>query len=109
MLGNLCIPHYSSIRVRLTPRKGSDNVSGAENQQERPGFEQWVVGFVDGEGCFSAPIYRNPTYRIGWQVQPAFAVVQGEKSVCVLHELKAFFGCGAVPFFEKKPSENGES
>jgi hypothetical protein len=27
-------------------------VTGAVNQQERPGFEQWVVGFVDGEGCF---------------------------------------------------------
>jgi hypothetical protein len=71
-------------------------VSGAENQQERPGFEQWVVGFVDGEGCFSAPIYRNPTYRIGWQVQPAFAVVQGERSVHVLYELKKFFGCGGI-------------
>jgi hypothetical protein len=30
-----------------------DNPSGAGNQQERPGLEQWVVGFVDGEGCFS--------------------------------------------------------
>jgi hypothetical protein len=26
----------------------SDNPSGAGNQQERPGLEQWVVGFVDG-------------------------------------------------------------
>jgi hypothetical protein len=25
-------------------------VTGADNQQERPGFEQWIVGFVDGEG-----------------------------------------------------------
>jgi hypothetical protein len=24
-----------------------DNPSGAGNQQERPGLEQWVVGFVD--------------------------------------------------------------
>jgi hypothetical protein len=23
-------------------------VSGADNQQERPGIEQWIVGFVDG-------------------------------------------------------------
>jgi hypothetical protein len=27
---------------------GSDNPTGADNQQERPGIEQWVVGFVDG-------------------------------------------------------------
>ena len=71
-----------------------ENVSGADNQQERPGFEQWVVGFVDGEGCFSVPIFRNATTRLGWQVQPEFAVVQGARSVRVLHELKQFFGCG---------------
>ena len=73
-----------------------DKPSGADDQQERPGIEQWIVGFVDGEGCFSVPIFRNRTYRIGWQVQPAFAVVQGERSVHVLHELKSFFGCGEV-------------
>ena len=27
----------------------SENPSGADNQQERPGFAQWVVGFVGGE------------------------------------------------------------
>ena len=73
-----------------------DDPSGAGNQQERPGIEQWIVGFVDGEGCFSVPIFRNRTYRIGWQVQPAFAVVQSERSVRVLHELEEFFGCGGV-------------
>ena len=73
-----------------------DNPTGADDQQERPGIEQWIVGFVDGEGCFSVPIFRNHTCRIGWQVQPSFAVVQGEKSVHVLHELKEFFGCGGV-------------
>lgn len=71
-------------------------MSGADNQQERPGYEQWIVGFVDGEGCFSVPIYRCPSMRLGWQVQPAFVVVQGERSVHVLHKLKRFFGCGTV-------------
>ena len=75
---------------------GSDNPAGADNQQERPGFEQWVVGFVDGEGCFSVPIFRNRTCRLGWQVQPEFTVVQGAKSVHVLRDLKRFFGCGHV-------------
>jgi len=37
---------------------GSDNVRGAENQQERLMAIGWVVGFVDGEGCFSCSIYR---------------------------------------------------
>jgi hypothetical protein len=52
----------------------SDNPSGAGNQQERPGLEQWVVGFVDGEGCFSISVVRNPGCLLGWQVQPEFSV-----------------------------------
>ena len=31
----------------------SDNPSSAENQQERLITIGWVLGFVDGEGCFS--------------------------------------------------------
>ena len=75
---------------------GSDNPFGADNQQERPSIEQWIVGFVDGEGCFSVPVFKNRTYKIGWQVQPDFVVVQGARSVDVLHDLKRFFGCGDV-------------
>jgi hypothetical protein len=74
----------------------SDKPSGAGNQQERPLAAEWVVGFVDGEGCFSIPIFRNQSCRSGWQVQPEFAVVQGERSESVLHALEEFFGCGVV-------------
>jgi LAGLIDADG endonuclease len=74
----------------------SDNPSGADNQQERPDFAQWVVGFVDGEGCFSVPLFRNSTCQCGWQVQPTFSVVQGERSVAALQRMQAFFDCGHV-------------
>ena len=74
----------------------SEKPSAADNQQERPLAVEWVVGFVDGEGCFSIPIFRNPSCRSGWQVQPEFAVVQGERSVSVLRALEDFFGCGVV-------------
>jgi len=74
----------------------SDNPFGADNQQERPGFAEWVVGFVDGEGCFSVPLFRNHKTTLGWQVQPSFIVVQGERSVDVLHRLERFFKCGQV-------------
>ena len=65
-----------------------DNPSGAGNQQERPGLEQWIVGFVDGEGHFGCPIQRNRKARLGWQLQPVFAVVQGERSAPVLELIK---------------------
>jgi hypothetical protein len=75
---------------------GSDNVWSAENQQERLTTIGWLVGFVDGEGCFSCPIFRNGSMTLGWQVQPAFTVVQGASSRDVLEEMAIFFGCGKV-------------
>ena len=73
-----------------------DNPSSAGNQQERLGIEQWIVGFVDGEGCFSAPIQRNVRMGLGWQLQPVFAVVQNERSAEVLQLIRDFFSCGSV-------------
>ena len=75
---------------------GSENVWSAENQQERLLTIGWLVGFVDGEGCFSCPVFQNRTMTLGWQVQPAFVVVQGESSRGVLEEMARFFGCGNV-------------
>ena len=57
---------------------------------------QWIVGFVDGEGCFHISINKNDTMTSGFQVLPEFTVVQHEKDVQVLHALKAYFGCGVV-------------
>ncbi len=57
---------------------------------------QWIVGFVDGEGCFHIGINKNDTMTLGYQVLPEFTVVQHERDVKVLHALKTFFGCGVV-------------
>ena len=89
--------------VVLTFKTGyGDNVQGAENQQERLIDVGWVVGFVDGEGCFSISLVRQAGgagrvgYRLGWQVGHTFAVVQGAGSKSVLDELQHFFGVGGV-------------
>ena len=74
----------------------SDNAFGADNQQERPGLAQWVVGFVDGEGCFSISVVRNATCRLGWQVQHEFSVAQASPSNAALELLVGFFGCGSI-------------
>ena len=87
---------------------------------------QWVVGFVDGEGCFHIGINQNKEMKLKVQVLPEFTVVQHEVDQQVLYALKAYFGCGVVrknhgtrlcyrvrghenllskiiPFFEKHP------
>jgi len=40
----------------------SENPSGADNQQERLSGD-WVVGFVEGEGCFFVGINRQPSMK----------------------------------------------
>jgi hypothetical protein len=57
---------------------------------------QWIVGFVDGEGCFHVGIAENKTFTIGYQVLPEFVIVQHERDVKLLHNIKTFFGCGVV-------------
>ena len=74
----------------------SENPSGADNQQERPDIEQWIVGFVDGEGCFSISVVRNAGCRLGWQVQHEFSVTQAASSRPALDLLLEEFGCGYV-------------
>ena len=81
----------------------SNNPAGAENQQERLiEFRGWVIGFVDGEGCFSIGFGRQPDrpgrigYRAGYQVAHEFAVTQGASSVESLYDLAAYFGVGQV-------------
>ena len=83
---------------------GSDNPTGADNQQEtiKPRLEldpRWIVGFVDGEGCFSVSVHSNPKNARatgGWQLHPVFHVYQHERHRAVLEEIATAFGCGKV-------------
>jgi len=72
-----------------------DNVMGAGNQQESLDAE-WVVGFVDGEGCFHVGINRQPKMSTNWQVLPEFRIVQHKDDEQILTKLQSFFGCGQV-------------
>ena len=81
----------------------SENPTSADNQQETSSSllelePLWVVGFVDGEGCFSVSIHRNANARStgGWQLHPVFHVYQHEVHRDVLQALVAFFGCGRL-------------
>ena len=57
---------------------------------------QWIVGFVDGEGCFFVGINPHSEMTTGYQVLPEFTVVQHERDIQLLYALKDFFGCGVV-------------
>ena len=81
----------------------SDNPIGADDQQEttkpRARLEpNWVVGFIDGEGCFSVSVHRNSMVRStgGWQLQPSFHAYQHGDHRSVLEDLARFFACGHI-------------
>ena len=76
----------------------SDKASGADNQQERLKFIGWIVGFVDGEGCFTVSFFKHPKsrLRLKWEVFPEFVITQGIKSEAALKRIKDFFDCGAI-------------
>ena len=56
----------------------------------------WVVGFVDAEGCFHVSVNRQLSMTIGFQVLPEFVVVQHSRDRQILMALKRFFGAGVV-------------
>ncbi len=80
----------------------TENVLSAENQQERLISGDWIVGFVEGEGCFSIGFVKQPNrsykkgYKTGIQVWHEFAITQGASSLTALEEIKDFFGIGKI-------------
>ncbi len=84
----------------------SKKSSSADNQQERQKVADWIVGFTDGEGCFTVSILRNPTTRRGWQIFPEFVITQGKKSLPALKLLKRFFKCGVITINRRRDNHN---
>ena len=57
---------------------------------------QWIVGFVDGEGCFFVGINSHRSLKMRAQVLPEFTVVQHKSDIQLLYGLKRYFDCGVV-------------
>jgi hypothetical protein len=84
---------------------GSDNPSGAVNQQERLGSAAWldaiprdlghyIAGFVDGEGSFNVPIRRSRDRGLPFRVSLSFNVSQVGAEAPTL--LRSVFGAGTT-------------
>ena len=67
----------------------------ADNQQERLD-SKWIIGFIDGEGCFHVAINKLPKMTLGWQVLPEFRVVQHQRDEKVLQRIQNFFEFGQI-------------
>ena len=59
----------------------------------------WIVGFVDGEGCFSVSFHRNERYAgrsFGWQINPTFHLYQHLRYRFILDAVQRHFGVGRI-------------
>jgi LAGLIDADG DNA endonuclease family protein len=81
------------VNVRLDVYD-SDNVTGADNQQER--LDGYIAGYVDGEGSFSVSVQRIRTCRVGFQLVPEFHVSQNGERAQVLELIRVRLGCGYI-------------
>jgi hypothetical protein len=56
----------------------------------------YIVGLVDGEGCFSISIKKQNNAKFGWAIDPVFHVTQKKEHRQILELLKAVFKCGRI-------------
>jgi hypothetical protein len=69
-------------------------VTAPDNQQER--LDDYLAGYVDGEGSFHVAVQRNPSTRFGWQLVPEFHVSQNPERASIFELLRARLGCGRI-------------
>ncbi|MEK9131315.1 MAG: LAGLIDADG family homing endonuclease [Patescibacteria group bacterium] len=94
----------------------SEKTSHAGNQQERLITIGWIIGYVDGEGCFSVNFIKQQDrkeakrirkgYKTGYQIAHEFAVTQGEKSLESLKIIQKFFGVGNIYINKRYDNHN---
>ncbi len=93
---------------------------------------EWIVGFIDGEGCFHVGISKHEDLKSGFQILPELTVVQHKRDIDLLYELRSTMNCGVVrrnhgdrfcwrvrklenlsriiiPFFDKNPLRSKKS
>lgn len=64
--------------------------------KRRKYLNYYLLGFTDGEGCFSVAIKKQSNTRYGWVVDPVFHVTQHKDNRIVLELFKRILGCGRI-------------
>jgi hypothetical protein len=60
----------------------------------RRNLDEYISGFVDGEGCFSVSFSKRDKFLIGWETKPSLCVAQNSDRAQVLKLIQERFGCG---------------
>ena len=76
----------------MTPQR--PNVGNPNAKQKLD--PNWIAGFVDGEGCFHIGISKHLELRFGHQILPELTVVQHERDIDLLYEIRSIMNCGVI-------------
>lgn len=63
----------------------------------------WLVGFVDGEGCFMISIYKDKT-KTGFTPKLTFQITQHSRDAELMDRCIKIFGCGWIKKENSKPA-----
>ena len=87
--------------------KSSDNAEHADNQQVsgiRRISDEYLAGFVDGEGCFYVGFGKREDLPLKWQVITEFHLSQNPQGKNILDAFRKRLGCGYI-----KPNHPGSA
>lgn len=56
----------------------------------------WLVGFVNGEGCFFVDIYKTSNTKLGQAVKLSFFITQHYRDLQLIESLTQYLGCGKI-------------
>ena len=86
----------------------SKNVSHADNQQisRKKISDEYLAGFVDGEGCFYVGFSKRNDLPLGWQILTEFHLSQNPGRLNLLEEFRKRVKCGYLkPNHAKNPKD----
>jgi hypothetical protein len=74
----------------------ADLIDPKQLPSRRKYWDYYIVGFVDGEGCFSISIKKQEDTKFGWVIDPVFHVTQNKERSVILEMIKRTFKCGRI-------------
>ena len=64
--------------------------------KKKRNIQEYISGYVDGEGCFSISFSKREKFLVGWETKPSFSVSQNEDRAQILFLMQKIFKCGFI-------------
>lgn len=58
----------------------------------------YIVGFVDGEGCFTVYVHKHKTKKLGFDARMSFEIELRYDDEAILKNIQGVLGCGNITY-----------